>query len=210
MTKKKNPQPEEKRSHKAKGTVKKEIASPPQTATKDAKGRKRPASNPPPPAIVAPPPPPAYRPETSELERRRLEVMEDLRRVETQVGRGGSASHLAELPWRPNCRPASCRPLTPPPPAADLRLGKQIPGDLERLRQRRPRRVHRRAALHARPSLPRRRRLTTAAWPASAPAGYEGFLGGAGVANRKVVVKQEERLFSSSSATGQAVANAAH
>jgi hypothetical protein len=39
-----------------------------------------------------------------------------------------------------------------------------------------------------------------------AAAGYEGFLGGAGVANRKLVIKPEERLFSSSSATGQASA----
>lgn len=31
--------------------------------------------------------------------------------------------------------------------------------------------------------------------------GYEGFLGGQAQANRKVVVRQEDRLFSSSSST---------
>lgn len=35
------------------------------------------------------------------------------------------------------------------------------------------------------------------------PVGYEGYLGGAAAASRKVVVKPEERLFSWSSVTGQ-------
>ncbi|GAB4818269.1 hypothetical protein N2152v2_005315 [Parachlorella kessleri] len=37
--------------------------------------------------------------------------------------------------------------------------------------------------------------------------GYEGFLGGAAAANRKVVVKPEDRLFSWSSITGQTMAH---
>lgn len=39
--------------------------------------------------------------------------------------------------------------------------------------------------------------------PNVAAAGYEGFLGGAAAASRKVVVKPEDRLFSWSSVTGQ-------
>lgn len=39
--------------------------------------------------------------------------------------------------------------------------------------------------------------------PLAAIAGYEGFLGGSSVANRKMVLKPEERLFSWSSVSGQ-------
>ena len=40
--------------------------------------------------------------------------------------------------------------------------------------------------------------------PLSATTGYEGYLGGASAANRKVSTKPEERLFSWSSVSGQA------
>jgi hypothetical protein len=104
MTKRKTPAAEEKSKPKPKtptnkkGKAEAEAPSPapppkatpkatPKGTPKDAKTRKQAASNPPPAAepAPAPAPVPVFKPESSELERKRLEVAEDLRKVETQV-----------------------------------------------------------------------------------------------------------------------------
>ncbi|KAG7667112.1 putative Chromatin modification-related protein MEAF6 [Nannochloris sp. 'desiccata'] len=84
-----------------------------------------------PEAVAAPP----YQPETSELEKKRLQVSEELRKVETQI-------HDLETKY-----------------------------------------------------------LEQSSAFGNAVRGYEGFLGGLSQANRKIIIKPEERLFSMSSSS---------
>lgn len=159
-----------------------EAPKPPKKPAAEAKdraqvGRKRPAQE---PERVAPP----YQPETSELEKKRLQVAEELRKVEQQA----SFKSLG----------APAAPPTAAAPHTHWSLALQIV-DLETkyLDQSSAygNAVRGKFDLNACgcvwPPLTLR--------PPPLLAGYEGFLGGLSQANRKGGIKPEERLFSMSS-----------
>ena len=81
---------------------------------KDGKGSSKKRAAPDPPtaeAVPAPPPEAAYRPETSEVDKKRLAVADELRRVEQQVRVGCGRRGGADLGREKPCCP--CRTLQP-------------------------------------------------------------------------------------------------